>query len=269
MPEPEKNREDYLKEKNIHAKESEEVKGGDGVYDPNKKDLTEHLEEIRNRAFIVLATLTLGFIVAFQFSENLLTFLETRAPSGSSFFQLKAGEILFCSIKVAGFIALLITTPVLSSQVFSFLKPGLKKHEYKIIRIIFYFAPVLFLLGTFFAFYFILPALLGFLLGFNSGAIESRYGIEHFVNLTLSILFISGISFQLPVLLLIMTFFKIVSLNKLFSIWRYVVIGAFIISAFITPTPDPLSMSILAFALIGLYFMTLVLVKIIKIEKAN
>ena len=263
MPEPEKNREDYLKENNICTQESEEVKDSDGIYDPKKKDLTEHLEEIRNRAFIVTAVLAIGFMIAFQFSELLLTFLETRAPSGSSFFQLKPGESLFSSIKVAGFVALLITAPVLSSQVFSFLKPGLKKHEYKIIRIIFYFAPFLFLLGTSFAFYFILPPLLGFLLGFNSAAIESRYGIEHFVNLTLSLLFVSGLCFQLPLILLVACFFKIFTLKQLFSIWRYVVMGAFVISAFITPTPDPLTMSILAFALLGLYFITLTVIKIL------
>ena len=269
MPEPEKNREDYLKDNDFYTEESGEAKSRDGIYDPKKKDLTEHLEEIRNRAFIVLASLAVAFILAFQFSETLLTILETRAPSGSSFFQLKPGDSLFSSIKAAGFIALLISAPILSSQVFSFLKPGLKKHEYKIIRIIFYFAPILFLVGACFAFYFILPPLLAFLLGFNSAAIESRYGIEHFVNLTLSLLFVSGLSFQLPILLLVACFFKIVSLKQLFSIWRYVVIGAFVISAFITPTPDPLTMSILACALLGLYFITLTIIKVLGIGKSK
>ena len=119
MPEPEKNREDFLKENNHFTEDTEEEeKVGDGIYDPKKKDLTEHLEEIRNRTFLVIAFLAISFIIAFQFSEQLLNLLQTRAPEGSSFFQLKPGETLFSSIKVAGFVSLLASTAILSHKYF-------------------------------------------------------------------------------------------------------------------------------------------------------
>ena len=130
------------------------MKDSDGIYDPKKKDLTEHLEEIRNRTFQFLQRLAIGFIVAFQFSENLLNLLQTRAPSGSGFFQLKPGESLFSSIKVAGFVSLIITAAILKFTNIFILKPGLKKHEYKIIRIIFSLLLFFFLLGACFCFLF-------------------------------------------------------------------------------------------------------------------
>ena len=276
MPEPKKNREDYLQNKpsieedenaeigvQLHAQESSGTT--DAIYDPTPKDITEHLEEIRNRLFLVLGLGVLIFIICFNYSEFFISLLEKQAPQGSSFFQLKPGELLFSSFKASGFVSLILISPIICQQLLAFIRSGLKEKEYKILKIIFLSIPLLLMSGISFAYYFILPPLLNFLLGFNSTVIESRYGIEHFINLCLSLLMISGISFQIPILIIVLTFFKLVTIKQLLSIWRYVTVGAFALSAFLTPTPDPFTMSILAFAILGLYFSTVITVKIFKI----
>ncbi|MFM7458890.1 MAG: twin-arginine translocase subunit TatC [bacterium] len=237
----------------------------DAIYDPTPKDITEHLEEIRNRLFLILGLGALIFIICFNYSEFLISLLEKQAPEGSSFFQLKPGELLFSSFKASGFASLILISPIICQQVLAFTRPGLKAKEYRVLKIIFLSIPLLLMSGISFAYYFILPPLLNFLLGFNSTVIESRYGIEHFINLCLSLLMISGISFQIPILIVVLNFFKLVTIKQLLSIWRYVTVGAFVLSAFLTPTPDPFTMSILAFAILGLYFSTVLIVKVFKI----
>lgn len=261
MPEPKKNREDYIN-KDILLETPEQ----DKVYDPTAKHISEHLEEIRQRLFITLGFGLLMFIISFNYSELLISLLENCAPKGSSFFQLKPGELLFSTLKVSGFSGLIISSPVICWQLFSFIEPGLKVKERKILRIIFVGIPVLLLAGVLFAYYFILPPLLSFLLGFNSSVIESRYGIEHFVDLCLSLSLISALSFQIPIFLIVLAAFKLVNSKQLLAIWRYVIIGAFTASAFLTPTPDPITMSLLALAILTLYFSTILLIKVLKIH---
>lgn len=271
MPEPKKNREDYLKDSSgndlslgeveINKENNSEHK----FYDPTPKNLSEHLEEIRNRLFIVLAILSIAFFLSFSYSELLIKLLEAQAPTGSSFFQLKPGELLFSSFKVAAFTSLISSSPIISFQLFSFLRPGLKQNEYRIIKIILYSVPILLFIGVLFAYYCILPALLSFLLGFNSEVIESRYGIEHFINLCISILMISGVCFQIPVIIISLAACKLISVKQLLSIWRYVIIIAFTGAAFLTPTPDPFTMSILALAILGLYFGTTLSIRLFKL----
>lgn len=248
MPEPKHKREDYkaAREGGLLA------------------DVSEHLTELRNRLIISAIALLAIFILAFNFSHQIITILQALAPTGSSFFQIKPGELLMTSIKVSIFAALVITMPLLLQQVEGFLRPGLKDKELNLLGPILISSPILFWLGMSFAYFFTLPSLLEFLLGFGQGLVEARYGLEHFINLELSILSICGISFQLPIVLISLAQFGIVSSTGLLRLWRYVILGAFVIAAVITPTPDPLTMSILAGALLGLFFLTILILKAMK-----
>ncbi len=251
MPEPELNREDYKKLEQEN----------DSAF---VKDLTDHLGELRNRIFIVLAFALIAISAAFYYSAPIMQFMQTAAPQGSSFFQLKPGELFMASMKVAVFVGLSLSMPILIKQVEFFLKPGLSEFEYKILAPLANLAPLLFWAGISFAFYLILPPLLKFLLGFRPGVVETRYGLEHFINLEISILTICGLCFQLPVILISLGHFGIVSSTAMVKVWRYVVLASFVVSALITPTPDPLTMSMLALALLGLYFLTVLVLRLYK-----
>jgi sec-independent protein translocase protein TatC len=152
--------------------------------------------------------------------------------------------------------------PLLFKQIELFIKPGLKANEYKLLSPILSFSPYLFWLGIVFAYFLVAPPVINFLWGFNQDLIANNFSIQEFVNLVISLLTITGISFQLPVLVLSLGFCKIVTSKDLIKIWRYVVIGAFVIAAIITPTPDPLTMSILAAAILALYFVSVLILKL-------
>jgi sec-independent protein translocase protein TatC len=254
MPEPKLNREDYLNLNKIKT-----------VEDASQAiPLVDHLIELRKRIIIIFLSFLGVAILAFIYSTKIIDFLEKTAPAGSSFFQLKPGELLSVSLKIAVFAGVSIASPVILHQIFAFMKPGLKDNEIKLISPLIYLSPALFWLGMIFAYIFLLPSLLDFLLGFGSGVIEPSYGIEHFINLELSILTASGICFLIPVIVLTIGYMNLISSNNLLAIWRYVVVVAFVISAIITPTPDPFTMTILASALLLLYFVTVLILRLSK-----
>lgn len=255
MPEPSKNREDYLEERN----------GSLGTTVSHAaQDLGEHISELRKRVLISLAAFALSLMLCFNFSGEIIKFLQAAAPDGASFFQLKPGELFMSSFRVALFSAIVFSLPVILIQIAKFANPGLKEEEKKIFIPVFYIIPFFTVLGIAFAYYFALPPLLDFLLGFREGVVETRYGLEHFLNLEISILGLCAVCFQLPILIVVLSFFKIVNSSQLLSIWRYVVLGAFIVAAILTPTPDPLTMTIVAMALLGLYFTTVFALKFMK-----
>lgn len=247
MPEPRYKREDYKK-----ARQGTLL-----------GDLSEHLSELRDRIIISVVALLVIFLIAFNYSADLIALLQELAPLGSSFIQLKPGEVLMTSIKISVYAALILAMPLVLYQVAEFLKPGLKETEAKLITPILLSSPLLFWLGIAFAYFFTLPPLLKFLLGFGKDVVEARYGLEHFINLELSILSICGLSFQLPVLIITLAQLGLVNVDSLLKLWRYVVLGAFCLAAVITPTPDPMTMTIVASALIALYFMTILFLTVI------
>lgn len=249
MPEPKLNREDYIEGKQESTLFS---------------DLSSHLEELRTTFFVSAAILLITFLVAFYYSEHIINFLKYAAPTDSSFFQLKPGELFMVSLKVSFFAALYLSIPFLSHQVYLFVEPALKEREKTLSTLVAVLAPILFWLGLAFAFYFLLPPLLDFLLNFREGVVEKRYGLESFVDLVLSIETITAISFQLPIVIFILGMLELVKVKQLVSIWRYVILFAFVLAAFLTPTPDPITMSVLACALLVLYFSTILVLKLFR-----
>lgn len=253
--EPKKNREDYLKDQGI-----EEETGGFLIpkpsTSPTAKDLGEHLEELRNRVVISILALVTGVAICFYISGPIMLVMEAAAPKGATFFQLKPGELFMSSLKVAVFFGITLSLPVLLYQLAEFLKPGLKEKEQKILAPIFWGVPLLLYLGMAFSYFMVLPPLLKFLLGFREAVVETRYGLEYFLNLEMSLLSLCGIAFQLPIAIITLSQFDLITSDTLIRIWRYVILGAFIVAAILTPTPDPMTMSIVASALLTLYFIT-------------
>lgn len=239
MPEPKYNREDYLKQASSNE---------------NAEDLVFHLEEIRNRIVSSSLVLIFAILLCFYFSDQMIRVLISVVPQGAKFFQLKPGELFMVSLKTSVYAGFTLSLPVLLYQLEAFLKPGLKESEYKILSPIIKLISPLFFVGIIFAYFIILPALLDFFLDFHQNLVERLYGLEHLINLELSILAISGLSFELPIIILVFGRMGLINKNFLFKHWRYAIMFALILSAILTPTPDPVTMSLLAFALLFLYF---------------
>lgn len=272
MPEPKKNREDYIKEREVLGDRALEQKLNLTIPEQEKEkkkstfidDLSLHLEELRNRVIISVAAVLVCVIACFYFSGEIIKFLQAAAPPTARFFQLTPGELFSSSLRVSLFAGLSLSLPVVLLQVVLFISPGLKDHERKLLKPIMFFAPFLFYTGIAFAYYLVLPPLINFLFHFREGVVEERYGLSHFLNLEMSILGLCGVCFQLPILLIVLSYAGLLGSKQLISVWRYTILAAFIIAAILTPTPDPITMSIVASALLSLYFGTVLLLKILK-----
>jgi sec-independent protein translocase protein TatC len=173
---------------------------------------------------------------------------------GVKFLQLAPGEFFFVSLKVAGYSGILVASPVILLQIILFVLPGLTRRERRLIVPVVLGSSVLFFAGLFFAYIALIPAALNFFVNYGAEVVEQAWSIERYFEFVLLLLFSTGIAFQIPVIQLILSFLGIISSQTMLSGWRFVVLGAVILGAILTPSTDPLTQSLLAGAVLGLYF---------------
>ena len=120
----------------------------------------------------------------------------------------------------------------------------------------------MFLGGLLFAYFALIPAALNFFISYGADVVEQAWSIERYFEFVLLLMFSTGLAFQIPVIQIILGLLNIVSSEKMISIWRFVILAAVVLGAIITPSTDPLTQSLLATAVLGLYFGGIGLVKL-------
>jgi sec-independent protein translocase protein TatC len=232
------------------------------VPDDLEMSLFDHLEELRQRIFYSLIAVFIGIVTCFLLVKPLVQVLEVPAQ-GVKFLQLAPGEFFFVSIKVAGYSGLLISSPFILFQIVSFILPGLTRRERRLLGPVVLGSSVLFFVGLVFAYFALIPAALQFFISYGADVVEQAWSIERYFEFVLLLLFSTGLAFQIPIIQVVLGFLDIVSSEKMLKSWRYVVLGATILGAIITPSTDPLTQSLLAGAVLGLYFGGASIVKLI------
>lgn len=237
--------------------------------DSNSEDdflmpISVHLAELRTKIIISLLVLILAALIGFSFSKEIIRLLTNIAPSDTTFLQLKPGEFFFTSMRISLYCGLAIASPVIIWQLGSFILPGLKSNEKKIAIPILSCAPILFCFGSLFAYFFVAPSMLNFLFGFGKDVISTSISIESFVSFVLLIMAICGCTFLLPIVIFALANVGIVNSNVLINKWRYAILVSVILGAVLTPTPDPFNMSIVSGILIGLYFVSFFILKVVQ-----
>ena len=225
--------------------------------------LSKHLDELRNKVIISLIALCITTSIGFLFSRGIVRLLTAMAPVNTVFIQIKPGEFFFTVLRIALYFGISTALPVVLWQLASFILPGLNKKERKIVIPILSAAPFLFCAGSVFAYYFVAPSMLNFLFGFGKNIIATSISIENFVSFTLLIMAMCGCTFLLPIVILTLANVGIVNSKILITKWRYAILSSVILGAILTPTPDPFNMSIVGGILIGLYFVSVGVLKII------
>lgn len=224
--------------------------------------LFDHLEELRMRIFYSLIAVLVGIVACFWQVNRIVGLLEVPAQ-GVKFLQLSPGEYFFVSLKVAGYSGLVIASPFILYQVVMFVLPGLTRRERRLVGPMVLGSSVLFFAGLFFAYFALIPAALNFFISYGADVVEQLWSIDRYFEFVLLLLFSTGLAFQIPVLQLLLGLLRIVNSKQMLSGWRYVLLGAAVLGAVLTPSTDPVTQSLLGGAVLFLYFGGIGLVKAI------
>ena len=228
--------------------------------DDVEMSLFDHLEEFRSRILYALIAVFVGVIGCFAIVNKIVALLEIPAQ-GVKFLQLAPGEYFFVSIKVAGYSGILVASPAILYQIVSFILPGLTRKEKRTVAPIVFGSSILFGLGIVFAYKLLIPAALNFFISYGGDVVEQFWSIDRYFEFVLLLLFSTGLAFQIPVIQALLAMTGIVNSAKMLAGWRYVVLGAVVLGAVLTPSTDPMTQSLLAGAVGMLYFGGIFLVK--------
>ncbi|MEH1966565.1 MULTISPECIES: twin-arginine translocase subunit TatC [unclassified Nostoc] len=223
--------------------------------------LFDHLEELRLRIFYSLIAVAVGIIGCFFAVKPIVQLLEVPAQ-GVKFLQLAPGEYFFVSLKVAAYTGFVLTSPFILYQIIQFVLPGLTRRERRLLGPVVLGSSVLFAAGLVFAYLLLIPAALKFFISYGADVVEQLWSIDKYFEFVLLLLFSTGLAFQIPIIQLLLGNLNIVSSERMVSGWRYVIMGAVVLGAVLTPSTDPLTQSLLAGAVLGLYFGGVGLVKL-------
>jgi sec-independent protein translocase protein TatC len=233
----------------------------DAYIDDVEMPLLDHLEELRQRLFYALAAALVGVVVCFLQVRPIVALLEAPAQ-GVKFLQLAPGEFFFVSMKVAGYSGLILSAPMALYQIIAFVAPGLTRREKRVLGPIVLGSSLLFVVGLVFAYVALIPAALKFFISYGADVVEQAWSIDRYFEFVLLVMFSTGLAFQVPVVQALLGILGLVSSQQMLSGWRYVLVGAAVAGAILTPSTDPLTQSLLAGAVVGLYLGGIGIVKL-------
>jgi sec-independent protein translocase protein TatC len=214
--------------------------------------LMDHLEELRRRVLRSLLALLIAAAGCLVVARQLVRLLEVPAV-GMRFLQLAPGEFLFVTIKVAGYSGLTIALPYILYELLAFVLPGLTRRERRLVAPAVAASAVLFLAGLAFAWWALVPAALRFLVSYGADVVEPIWSIERYLDFVLLLMLATGLAFQLPVLQLLLGALGLIRADTMLSAWRWVVLGAALAGAVLTPSTDPVTMLLLTGAITALF----------------
>jgi sec-independent protein translocase protein TatC len=243
--------------------------------DETQTPLLDHLIELRGRLVRCVLMLGVAFAGSLYFAKDIFAILvrplaQAFPPGQGKLVYTKLYEAFFVEIKVALFAAFFISFPVIANQLWAFVAPGLYAKEKKAFLPFLLATPVLFAAGGCLAYFVVMPTAFKWFIGFEAAPAgipqEALPAMGEYLDLVMHFILAFGISFLLPVLLLLLNRAGLVSREQLTRARRYVVVGIFIVAAVATP-PDVVSQLILAIPLMVLFEGSLLFMK--RGEKAD
>jgi len=239
-------------------------------------DLRPHLVELRKRLGISVGTLIVMFFVMFYFHEPILNWMveplnialqevgkkSVHAADGM-ITTSQVGGAFFVALKVAFFAAIVASIPIILSQLWMFIAPGLYANEKKMIIPFVIGGTIMFLVGVLFAYYIVTPFGFDFLITFGSFKFTPLINIEDYVGFFTKIMFGFGIAFELPVFAYFLALLGFINDKQMIAFFKYAIIIIFVVAALLTP-PDVLTQLLMAGPLIVLYGLSILIVKAVN-----
>jgi len=239
-------------------------------------DIRPHLIELRKRLAISVGTLIVMFFVMFYFHEPILNWIVE--PLNTALIEVgkksihaadgmvttnQVGGAFFVALKVSFFAAIVASIPIILSQIWLFIAPGLYEHEKRMIIPFIVGGTVMFLVGILFAYYVVTPFGFDFLITFGSFKFTPLINIEDYVGFFTKIMFGFGLAFELPIFAYFLALLGLVNDKQMTAFFKYAIVIIFIVAALLTP-PDVLTQLLMAGPLIVLYGLSILIVKLVN-----
>ena len=215
----------------------------------------DHLEELRWRLIKSIASVLIGAVISFYFIDQIIEFLvkPTEALKNSMDLQvLKVQGMFMIKWSIALFGGIIISIPVLTFQIWKFVAPGLYIDEKKYIIPLIIFTFLSFLCGLIFAYMIVIPFSLSFFTSVGFEGIQNNFSINYYFSFITWLMIGSGLIFELPVIVFILSFIGLLTPAFMRHYRRYAIVIILVLSAFITP-PDPVSLVLMSIPLLVLY----------------
>ncbi len=230
--------------------------------EPAEESFLSHLIELRDRLVRALIAVGVVFVVLMPWAADIydiLAFPMIRTlPQGATMIATGVITPFLVPVKVTLLVAFLVALPYVLYQGWAFVAPGLYAHEKRFGLPLVVASTALFVLGMAFCYFFVFRTVFGFIANFAPRSITPAPDIEQYLNFVLTLFLAFGLAFQVPVVVIVLARFGIVSLQKMKEARPYVIVGAFVVGAIFTP-PDVISQILLAVPLWLLYELGLVL----------
>lgn len=246
--------------------------------DASSAPLIEHLIELRQRLLKTVIAIAIFFVICFIFADRIFNILIIPYQWGAGttdvkFIYTALEEYFFTQLKIALFGSLFISFPVIATQVYGFVAPGLYKNERKAFLPYLIATPILFIIGSCLVYFLIMPLATQFFLsqqqigGDGQAAIENLQAVSTYLKLIMTLIFAFGLVFQLPVVITLLARVGLTSSDWLRDKRKYAILLTFVAAAILTP-PDPISQIGLALPTLALYEVSIYMARLIERQRA-
>jgi len=227
-----------------------------------------HLIELRTRLLRSCVAVVIVLVCLFPFAKEIYAFLAApllrSLPAGATMIATDVTGTFLVPLKVTLMAAFLIALPYVLWQAWAFVAPGLYQHEKRLAGPVIVSSVVFFMIGMAFAYFFVFPVMFSFFAGYTPAGVQMMTDIDKYLSFVLAMFLAFGITFEVPVIVIVLVRMNVVSLEKLRSIRAYVIVGAFVVGAVFTP-PDVLSQLMLAVPLWLLFELGLLLARFVSV----
>ena len=250
-----------------------------GAEEEKKMPLLEHLVELRKRLLYSAVGFILAFLACFYFAQDMFNFLAAplaeffHDAAGRRFIYTDLTEPFFTNVKLAAFGALCVSFPIMAGQIWAFVAPGLYKNERQAFLPFLVATPFMFVVGSAFFYYVLLPYAIKFFAGFEQAAgpdnlpVQMENKVGEYIGFVMTLIFAFGLCFELPVLLSLLARVGLVTSQGLKAKRRYAIVIVFLVAAVVTP-PDVFSQVSLALPILALYEISIFLARMIEKKRA-
>jgi len=240
--------------------------------DDTQETFISHLIELRSRLLRSIVAVVVVLLCLFPFAKQIYAVLAApllkALPAGSTMIATDVTGTFLVPLKLTLMVAFLVALPYVLYQMWAFVAPGLYQHEKRLALPVIVSSVFFFAFGMAFAYLIVFPVAFGFFAGYAPVGVQMMTDIDKYLSFVLTMFIAFGITFEVPVVVVVLVHLGVVELKKLRSIRGYVIVGAFVVGAIFTP-PDVLSQCMLAIPLWLLYELGLVVARFVSTEKRD